>query len=131
MISDLIFLELLDSAGRVAWRAIEALWDAFLRVLNLPILLCVWVDCLAGAAFGWGLVTRDEVGLGAWTLGVLLLFTPAFALGSTFAWRAMVEGEEDDATRESADRVRYPFRPGGERRLRVLTTPEGERKPAE
>ena len=81
-------------------KALDALWSAYVRMLSLPILAAVWIDCAAG--FAWGLRLLGSESVGAFFLGITLLPVCAWiAIASTFAWRGRVEDEEVEAALEA------------------------------
>lgn len=82
------------------------LWGVYLRFLNLPILVAVALDSVAGAVLGVRMMGSEDTG--TFLLGFLLLaFACVFFPASVIAWAAKVRGEKED----DEYLLRHPRRP--------------------
>ncbi|HEX8694853.1 MAG TPA: hypothetical protein VF746_20670 [Longimicrobium sp.] len=78
----------------IGW-IIGKLWGVYLRFLNLPILVAVGLDCVAGAVVGGRMM--GSVDTGTFLLGLLLVaFACVFFPASVIAWVMKVRGEKED-----------------------------------
>jgi ABC-type transport system involved in cytochrome bd biosynthesis fused ATPase/permease subunit len=79
---------------------VDRVWDAYRRVLNLPILAAVVVDGAAGVGIG-AMLMGSAAGVGTWLLGMLVLVSSAFFVtASVFTWIGKLRDERDDLEME-------------------------------
>ena len=100
-------MELVALFGRLLAWMFGPVWRAYERVLNLPILIGVVIDCAVGVAYaGWTAFTTGSITTFLWAFA-LLLACAAFGIGSVFSWWEKVRLEDPPARVP----VRVPPRP--------------------
>jgi hypothetical protein len=92
--------ELLGWVFEAVFHLLGIFWRAYVRVLNLPILAAVGLDCLGGVLAVRPLIETTRFGVFLLGLG-LAIGLPGFFLASLIAWSRKVM----DENRESARRL--------------------------
>jgi len=92
MIGDLLLELLFDYVGSCVGELVAGvlgwLWRAYARALNVPILVAVLLDCLAGTGEGMILISRSGWSIALGTISVIAC--PALAIASSVVvWRRL------------------------------------------